>query len=336
MCHRAGYNRPDVPSGRWLVGGGGRVSWDIGGMPVYRRPGRGGGLRRGGPGPEQVPLDALAAAGICAGIAAVAGQTVTHGAGGVGAGGLALVEQVVTVVADRGGLPAGAAGSAPARAGQQQAQPEQGQRADHDAVEEKRAGGAGHVVAEDREVVGERMPAAAIGQHAGYSGDHRRDQDDEPDNDDHDVLRGSELLTDAGGPWRPPPCRFPGGLDPARLGGPARPCRLREHLAGGAQRCANRRELLDRPLIRWKMSSRTAAPTMAVSQVDRLKNPCRVWTWNSSVAAQPPPSAPRTPITQVRMRPCDLLPGISILASRPAPRPRTIHAMMPITDSLSQ
>jgi hypothetical protein len=36
------------------------------------------------------------------------------------------------------------------------------------------------------------------------------------------------------------------------------------------------------------------------------------------------------------MRPCDLLPGIAILASRPAPRPRTIHAMMPITDSFSQ
>src|ERR1035438_1819112 len=52
------------------------------------------------------------------------------------------------------------------------------------------------------------MPAAAIGQDAGYAGDHRRDQDDEPDNDDHDVLRGSELLTDAGRPWRPPPRRF--------------------------------------------------------------------------------------------------------------------------------
>src|SRR5580692_5159816 len=76
-----------------------------------------------------------------------------------------------------------------------------------------------------------------------------------------------------------------------------------------------------------------AAPAMAVSQVERLKNPCRVWTWNSLVASQPPPSAPATPIRQVRMRPCDLLPGISILASRPAPRPRMIHAMMPITDS---
>src|ERR1035437_5968679 len=36
------------------------------------------------------------------------------------------------------------------------------------------------------------------------------------------------------------------------------------------------------------------------------------------------------------MRPCDLLPGISILASRPAARPRTIHAMIPITDSLAR
>src|ERR1700756_4429243 len=72
---------------------------------------------------------------------------------------------------------------------------------------------------------------------------------------------------------------------------------------------------------------------MAVSQVERLKNPCRVWTWNNLVASQPPSSAPATPIRQVRTSPCDLLPGISILASRPAPRPRTIHAMMPITDS---
>src|SRR3984957_1900971 len=87
-------------------------------------------------------------------------------------------------------------------------------------------------------------------------------------------------------------------------------------------------------MTRWKASSRTAAPAMAVSQVETLKNPCRLWMWNSLVAAQPPSSAPATPIRQERMRPCDLLPGISILASRPAPRPRTIHAMMPITDSL--
>src|SRR6266568_1425629 len=72
---------------------------------------------------------------------------------------------------------------------------------------------------------------------------------------------------------------------------------------------------------------------MAVSQVEMLKNPCRVTTWNNLVASQPPSSAQATPITQVRIRPCDLRPGISILASRPAPRPRTIHAMMPITDS---
>src|SRR4249919_2534690 len=76
-----------------------------------------------------------------------------------------------------------------------------------------------------------------------------------------------------------------------------------------------------------------AAPAMAVSQVDRLKNPCKVTTWNSFVASQPPSSAPAMPITHVMTRPCDLLPGMSMLASKPAPRPRTIHAMMPITDS---
>src|SRR3984957_8525698 len=74
---------------------------------------------------------------------------------------------------------------------------------------------------------------------------------------------------------------------------------------------------------------------MAVSQVDRLKNPCRVTTWNNFVASQPPSSAPAMPITHVMMRPCDLLPGISILASRPAPSPRTIHAMTPITRLLN-
>jgi hypothetical protein len=33
---------------------------------------------------------------------------------------------------------------------------------------------------------------------------------------------------------------------------------------------------------------------------------------------------------------CCLLPGISRLAMRPANRPRTIQAMMPMTDSVSQ
>jgi hypothetical protein len=52
----------------------GRVGRGIGGMPVdrwYRRDG----LRRGGSVPEQVPLAALAVAGICAGTA-VAGRAV--------------------------------------------------------------------------------------------------------------------------------------------------------------------------------------------------------------------------------------------------------------------
>src|SRR5579859_7504614 len=73
---------------------------------------------------------------------------------------------------------------------------------------------------------------------------------------------------------------------------------------------------------------------MAVSQVDGLKTPCRVWRRGSLVAAQPPVGAPATPMTQVMARPCDLLPGISILASRPAAGPRPAHPMMPITASL--
>jgi hypothetical protein len=40
---------------------------------------------------------------------------------------------------------------------------------------------------------------------------------------------------------------------------------------------------------------------MAVSQVERLKNPCRVWMWNSLVASQPPPSAE----TENENDPCD-------------------------------
>lgn len=60
----------------------------------------------------------------------------------------------------------------------------------------------------------------------------------------------------------------------------------RSWLAGRAQRRANmrdrvdrvdRRDRVDRPVIRWKMSSRMAAPMIAVSQVEALKNPCKVW-----------------------------------------------------------
>jgi hypothetical protein len=42
----------------------------------------------------------------------------------------------------------------------------------------------------------------------GHAGDHRRDEDDEPDNNDHDAPRWPELGPYAGGPWRPPPRRF--------------------------------------------------------------------------------------------------------------------------------
>jgi hypothetical protein len=205
---------PDKPlkdlRGAALVRGNARISGVTEGMPVHRCLGRASGLWRGGPGCEQVPLAERAAAGLGVGTAglgvgtaavgrgAVGRGAVTQRAGGVSAGGLALLEQIVAVLADGGGLAARLAESAAglaaatrgaARAGQQQAQPEQGQSSDHDAVEEQRSGRAGHVIAEHREMMGEPMPIAAIGQDAGYSGDDRRDQDDEPDNYDHDVLR---------------------------------------------------------------------------------------------------------------------------------------------------
>src|SRR5579859_7541781 len=62
----AGYSAAaDAPAGTSLPGVSGR---GIAGGPVCRLYGRGGGLRSGGPAPEQVPLAALAADGICAGI----------------------------------------------------------------------------------------------------------------------------------------------------------------------------------------------------------------------------------------------------------------------------
>ena len=109
---------------------------------------------------------------------AVLGYHVTGTAGtvflyGIVAGALAvlglsllLADQVVAVMADGGGLAAGlrqprprraAAPRGPAGAGQQQAQPEQCERADHDAVQEQRPGRPGHVVAKHREPVRQRV-----------------------------------------------------------------------------------------------------------------------------------------------------------------------------------
>jgi hypothetical protein len=131
---------------RWLVRWGGRVGGhitggDIGaGLAVYRLCGRG-----GRPVPEQVP-DAALAAVVFREVVVCWGLVVTQRAGGVGAGSVALADQVVAVMADGTGLAAGlpqaaaglaAAAGGTARAGQQQAQPEQGYRPDHDAVQEQ-------------------------------------------------------------------------------------------------------------------------------------------------------------------------------------------------------
>jgi Transglutaminase-like superfamily len=72
--------------------------------------------------------------------------------------------------------------------GQQQAQSAQDHRADHDAVEEQRAGEAGPVVAEHGEVPAQRLPVTTVGQHTRDTNDHGGDQDDQPEkNDDHDM-----------------------------------------------------------------------------------------------------------------------------------------------------
>ena len=97
---------------RWLFRWGGRVGGNIagrdigGGLAAYRMCGRGGGLRGGGPAPEWVAHTARAAA-VLAGVVVAAGRAVTQRAGGVGAGGLALADEVVAVLADGGGLAAG-------------------------------------------------------------------------------------------------------------------------------------------------------------------------------------------------------------------------------------
>jgi hypothetical protein len=69
---------------------------------------------------------------------------------------------------------------------------------------------------------------------------------------------------------------------------------------------------------------------MAASQAEKLKKPSRPDT----LAAQAPPSTPVKQARQMKIRPRDLFPGSSIVASNPAARPTAIHAMMPIADSL--
>src|SRR5580704_1000643 len=79
-------------------------------------------------------------------------------------------------------------------------------------------------MSEDREM-DRRVRAAAIAEDDGYADDHRRDQDDEPDDYDHDALRESELLTDAGGRHVCAVCGAPcwrcsAVREPAGTGGP--------------------------------------------------------------------------------------------------------------------
>ena len=106
----------------------------------------------------------------------LAGGAFAQRAGGVGAGCVALVDQVVALPAGRCGLapgqpePASRGPATPcgaARAGQHEAQPEQTGRPDHDAMEEQRASRASHVIAEYREMA-ERVCAATVAENTGH------------------------------------------------------------------------------------------------------------------------------------------------------------------------
>src|SRR5450631_1800564 len=108
--------------------------------------------------------------------------------------GLSLVEQIVTVPADRSRLTLGllespsrppAAADSPVRAGQEQAEPQQTERSDNHAVEEECASGPRHVVAEHSESVGECMRVASIGENAGHADDDSNHQNYETENKNH-------------------------------------------------------------------------------------------------------------------------------------------------------
>jgi len=92
-----------------------------------------------------------------------------------------MVDEVIALLADRRGFPARLFELASRRAtptvrvahtGQEQAQPERSCYADHDADEEHRAGRAGHLEAEHREPIGERMLAARVTEYTRDTDDH--------------------------------------------------------------------------------------------------------------------------------------------------------------------
>jgi len=70
------------------------------------------------------------------------------------------------------------------------------------------------VVAEHSEWMGQGMAAATVGENADHAGDQRCDQDDEPEDYDHDALRGGWVRASSGDVASPAghPCQRPGLL----------------------------------------------------------------------------------------------------------------------------
>jgi hypothetical protein len=128
----------------------------------------------------------------------------------VSGGGVLRLGEFVAVPPHRGCLAAGvlevvtrrpsATRGAPGL-GQQQAQAEHADGSYDHAVEEQSARGAGHVITEHSEAVGEGVLTSAVAEDTGDTGDDGGEKDDEPYSDDH---ADSCLMVSAGrkpGDW---------------------------------------------------------------------------------------------------------------------------------------
>ncbi|MEU9028926.1 hypothetical protein AB0D46_15615 [Streptomyces sp. NPDC048383] len=133
-----------------------------------------------------------------------------EGLGSFRAGGVALLDEVLTfavhhrALALRGEEVDAVATGCPTGSGEHEDQAEKRQGADGDAVEEQRAGRAGDVIAEDREVVGEFVGAAEIGHDPGHRNNQRGEQDDQAHYEDHGALPAPHCLVRMSGRRRKP------------------------------------------------------------------------------------------------------------------------------------
>ncbi|MFD0532126.1 hypothetical protein ACFQ1I_45195 [Kitasatospora arboriphila] len=116
-----------------------------------------------------------------------------------------MFDQVVAALGDGRRFAAGVAQSVAclaaatrgaARAGQQESESEHARRPDDDSEEEECAGGAGHVMPEDRERIREFVYGAGVGEYSGDCDNGRGRQNEKSEKDkDHGNSRRSTVYT---------------------------------------------------------------------------------------------------------------------------------------------